>query len=46
MESYCILSKLMKMIQILYEGRECAVLDGEETEWFTVKTGVKQSDVM
>ncbi|XP_072025116.1 uncharacterized protein [Amphiura filiformis] len=35
------------MVQILYEDSECAVLDeGEESEWFKVKTGVKQEDVM
>ena len=35
------------MVQILYEDSECAVLDeGEESEWFEVKTGVKQGDVM
>ena len=29
------------------EDSECAVLDeGEESEWFKVKTGVKQGDVM
>ena len=35
------------MVQILYEDSRCAVLDeGEESEWFKVKAGVKQSDVM
>ena len=35
------------MVQNLYEDSECAVLDeGEESEWFKVKTGVKQGDVM
>ena len=35
------------MVQMLYEDSECAVLDeGEESEWFKVKTGVKQGDVM
>ena len=37
------------MIQFLYEDTEteCVVLDeGEESEWFKVKTGVKQGDVM
>ena len=29
-------------IQMLYEGSECAVLDeGEESEWFKVKSRVK-----
>ena len=32
---------------MLYKDSECAVLDeGEESEWFKVKTGVKQGDVM
>ena len=35
------------MIQIFYEESKCAVLDkGDESEWFKVKTGVKQGDVM
>ena len=35
------------MVLIFYEDSECAVLDeGEESEWFKVKTGVKQGDVM
>ena len=35
------------MVQMLYEDSECAVLDeGEESEWFKVKTGVKQGYVM
>ena len=35
------------MVQMLYEDSECAVLDeGKESEWFKVKTGVKQGDVM
>ena len=47
MSSYGIPPKIIKMIQILYEDNEYAVLDeGEESEWFKVKTGVKQGDVM
>ena len=37
------------MVQLLYGDSECGVglLDeGEESEWFKVKTGVKQGDVM
>ncbi|XP_033127197.1 uncharacterized protein LOC117124965, partial [Anneissia japonica] len=47
MEAYGIPRKIINMVQILYEGTECAVLDGiEESDWFKVKTGVKQGDVM
>ena len=47
MESYGILHKIIHMVQMLYEDSECAVLDeGEKFEWFKVKTGVKQGDVM
>ena len=47
MASYGIPSKIIKMVQILYEDSECAVLDeGEESEWLKVKTGAKQGDVM
>ena len=46
MESYGIPRKIIHMVQMLYEDSECAVLDeGEEFEWFKVKTGVKQGDV-
>ena len=31
------------MVQLLYKDTQCAVIDeGEESEWFSVKTGVKQ----
>ena len=44
MESYGSPRKITHMVQMLYE---CAVLDeGEESEWFKVKTGVKQRYVM
>ena len=47
MVSYGIPDKLIRMVKILYEGSECAVLDeGVESEWCKVKTGVKQGDVM
>ena len=47
MESYGIPCKIIHMVQMLYEDSECEVLDeGEESEWFKVKTGVKQGDVM
>ena len=47
MASYGIPAKLLRIVKILYEDSECAVLDdGEESEWFKVKTGVKQGDVM
>ena len=47
MESYGIPCKIIHMVQMLYEDSECAVLDkGEESEWFKVKTGVKQGGVM
>ena len=47
MASYGIPDKLIRMVKILYEGSECAVLDeGVESEWFKVKTGVEQGDVM
>ena len=45
--SYGIPHKIIKMVQILYKDSECAVLEeGEESDWFKVKTGVKQGDVM
>ena len=47
MENYGIPRKIIHMVQMLYEESECAVLDeGEESEWFKVKIGVKQGDVM
>ena len=40
MENYGELwNKIIHMVQMLYEYSECAVLDeGEESEWFKVKT--------
>ena len=39
--------KLIRMVMLLYDNTECAVIDnGVESEWFTVRTGVKQGCVM
>ena len=47
MESYGIPCKIIHMVHMLYEDSECAVLDEcEESEWFKIKIGVKQGDVM
>ena len=47
MELYRIPDKLIKMVKLLYDNTECAVIDnGEESEWFMVRTGVKQGCVM
>ena len=47
MASYGILNKIIKMVQIFYEDSECGVLDeGDQSERFKVKTGVKQGDVV
>ena len=43
MRCYGIPDKLIRMVQLLYEDTQCAVIDeGEESEWYSVKTGVKQ----
>ena len=43
MRCYGIPDKLIRMVQLLYKDTQCAVIDeGEESEWFSVKTGVKQ----
>ncbi|PFX33741.1 LINE-1 retrotransposable element ORF2 protein [Stylophora pistillata] len=47
MKLYGILSKLIRIIQLLYQDSKSAVLDGgQASEWFQVKTGVKQGCVM
>ena len=47
MTYYGIPDKLIRMVKLLYEAFECAVLeDGEESEWFRVTTGVKQGCTM
>ena len=43
MRSYSIPSKIINMVKALYADFECAVVDGHDTtEWFKIKTGVKQ----
>lgn len=43
MRSYCIPPKIIGMAKTLYDDFECAVVDGQDTtEWFKIKTGVKQ----
>ena len=45
--SYGIPSKKVRVIAGVYEGFECAVIDGSETsDWFKIKSGVKQGCVM
>ena len=47
MKSYGIPCKIIHVVQMLYKESENAVLhQGEESEWFKVKTRVKQGDVM
>ena len=43
MESYGIPPKLVRMVRAMYNGSQCAVVDGTgQTDWFDVKSGVKQ----
>lgn len=43
MESYGIPPKLVRMVKAIYDGNQCAVVDGAgQTGWFDVKSGVKQ----
>ena len=43
MESYGIPSKLVRMVNTMYDGSQCAVVEGTgQTDWFDVKSGVKQ----
>lgn len=43
MESYGIPPKLFRMVKAIYDGNQCAVVDGAgQTGWFDVKSGVKQ----
>ena len=43
MESYGIPSKLVRMVNAMYDGSQCAVVEGTgQTDWFDVKSGVKQ----
>ena len=47
MKAYGIPIKIIRIVQLLYQDSECAVLDGGQTsEWFKVETGVKQGCVM
>ena len=47
MGSYGIPHKMVRVIVGIYEGFECAVIDGCETsDWFKIKSGVKQGCVM
>ena len=44
---YGIPDKLVNMIKAMYRNSKCAVIDGIETsQWFDVKSGVKQGCVM
>ena len=43
MESYGIPSKLVRMVNAMYDGSHCAIVEGtNQTDWFDVKSGVKQ----
>ena len=43
MRCYGILTKVMRMVQVMYSNCTCAIVDGDgRTDWFEVKTGVKQ----
>ena len=47
MRSFGIPSKMVRVIADIYEDFECAVIDGSETsDWFKIKSGVKQGCVM
>jgi len=47
MRSYGIPSTIINMVKVLYADFECAVVDGHDaTEWFKIKTGVKQGHNM
>ena len=50
LKSYGIPDRMIKMIKDMYDGFECAVtavIDGNErSEWFKIKTGVKQGCMM
>ena len=44
---YGIPNKKVRVIAGVYEGFECAIIDGSETsDWFKIKSGVKQGYVM
>ena len=47
MKAYGIPVKIIKVVQLLYQDSESAVLDsGETSQWFKVETGVKQGCVI
>ncbi|XP_063447098.1 uncharacterized protein LOC134726617 [Mytilus trossulus] len=47
LKAYHIPAKLITVIKLFYDSFECAVLDeGVQSDWFKVKTGVKQGCVM
>ena len=47
MGSYGIPTKLVRMVQAMYKGSKCAVIDwGDKTGWFDIKSGVRQGCVM
>ncbi|KAL9959458.1 hypothetical protein ACROYT_G032784 [Oculina patagonica] len=47
MKSYGIPRKMVRVIAGIYQGFECAVVDGSEaSEWFKIKSGVKKGCVM
>ena len=47
MGSYGIPPKLVRMVQAMYKGSKCAVMDwGGKTGWFDIKSGVRQGCVM
>ena len=47
LRTYGIPDKIIKMIQLLYDDNECTVADGGlQSEWFRIKTGVKQGCCM
>ena len=43
MKSYGIPSKLFRMVNVMYDDNQCAVVDGTgRTDWFDVNPAVKQ----
>ena len=47
LKNYGIPDKLINLIKAMYRNCKCAVIDGAETsQWFEVKSGVKQGCVM
>ena len=47
MGSYGIPPKLVRMVQAMFKGSKCAVIDGGgKTDWFDIKSGVRQGCVM